>query len=345
MKKVTLMVLAVAILGVAYAPALAADVHELWLGKGSNTIKRYGLFDETDALNSTFIADLANTHGTRGIMQVKFGFDNGTVWTTNDGGGAITAFSTQAVSLGTIPGSAAANFGFSIPIAVNPNAPAKRVYVQGQDATTSLYKIVKFDKDGNYKGDLTPASGLVVPGLGTAGSVMGYSEGMEIDAQGNIYVSATQATNNAIIRLDPDGSNPTIWAENLRTKPQRLRFDSSGTLWYTGANNEVIRIDSPGSSPSDTRNYSFSVGSPRGLVFVPGNDDRYYVALPGSSWQRLNLNSGALDLTVSAGVNTANAAGGFSPSEVGLVIVPEPTTLALLALGGVMVMSRRRRRA
>lgn len=153
---------------------------------------------------------------------------------------------------------------------------------------------------------------------------------------GNLYVSGW--TTRKVLRFNgqtgafmdefvPSGSG------GLSTS-QGLAFRPDGNLYVCSADtHEILRYNGATGAPIDV--FASDVGRPMGLGFSP-DGKLYVVSLYDSSIRRLDASTGAFLDTF--------ASGGALNWPQNVLFTPEPATLSLLALGGLVALRRRRMR-
>lgn len=103
---------------------------------------------------------------------------------------------------------------------------------------------------------------------------------------------------NAIVRVDPDTSEVTVFAlppdrpnANLNT----AAFDNDGIMWFTGQNGVYGRLDP---ATGDMQVFDAPGGrGPYGITMTPGGDV-YYASLAGSHIARIDTSTGEASVIV-----------------------------------------------
>lgn len=202
---------------------------------------------------------------------------------------------------------------------------------------SNSYGIV-FDSSGNLyvanQGSGVNSIKKVTPaGVVTNFANIPNAQGLAFDSSGNLY--ATSSANTKVVKIDPTGATVTDYFTLPATTGQGLAFDGSGNLYAAGTNGNIFKI-----TAVNTGALFGTVANARGVV-TDASNNLYVSSQVGSVVQ-----------FTPAGAQSTLASGGnlSSPWFITLGSVtaggsaPEPGTLALLALGGTLVLARRRRK-
>ena len=187
-----------------------------------------------------------------------------------------------------------------------------------------------FDRSGNLYA--ANAINNQVSRISPAGAVSVFAtlpapNGLAFDAAGNLY--AADFTTSQISRISSSGTVSLFATLPTNSRPDGLAFDASGNLY----------------AATDSTSQIFSI-NPAGLVSL-------FATLPANSgpvglaFDRLgNLyaadsNTSQLSRISADGQNVSSFAGIFSPGYLAFGVVPEPSTWALAALGGLVIVVAR----
>lgn len=197
-----------------------------------------------------------------------------------------------------------------------------------------------FDSSGNLyvanQGSGTNSIKKVTPGgVVTTFANVPSAQGLAFDSSGNLY--ATSSANTKVIKIDPTGTTVTDYFTLPATTGQGLAFDSLGNLYAAGTNGNVFKI-----TALNTGAIFGTVGAARGVVTDSSNN----IYVSGQVGSVVKFTSGGAQSTLTSGGNLSapwfitlgSVTAGISTSA------PEPGTLAFLALGGTLVLARRRRK-
>lgn len=265
-------------------------------------------------------------------------------------------------------GSGGLNAPFGITI-----GPDNNLYVSGYsnnavlryDGTSGAFKGSFAPSGGGYSGELTgpwglrfgPDNNLYVNKSGTAGSTRGVlrynggtgkfidnfanSGGLQsafdcaFDGAGGLYV--TDSIDNSVKKYNgTTGQFQSIFASGGGLlSPTGLTFGPDGNLYVaSSATGAILRYD--GASGQFLNVFASGFPTPIGITFGP-DGNLYACSESADAVLRFDGKTGA-----SLGYFIAPGSGGLDGAEF-MVFVPEPATLGLLALSGLMVVSPRRR--
>jgi sugar lactone lactonase YvrE len=197
---------------------------------------------------------------------------------------------------------------------------------------------IAFDPNGKlYEATTTPIGSGVVYQISSSGGLASQSfggllngsnpTGIAFDPNGNLYVAISGA--NKIHKVSAAGTNLGDFASGL-SSPAGIAFDSSGNLYAANFQSNTIEKFSPtGVDLGAFAGPSAGLNGPFGLAF--DNDGILWVS---------NYRGGTIEKLNAAGTNVGlvSVGNGFNPTFIAFAPVPEPSTLTLLALGGVGVI-------
>ncbi|MFN0134666.1 MAG: PEP-CTERM sorting domain-containing protein [Phycisphaerae bacterium] len=219
--------------------------------------------------------------------------------------------------------------------------------------------VFEYGYNGSYIGTFAgPSSGIDGPfGLEVAGN--------------SVYVASN--VNGKIVRYDSNGANPTDWATGVGT-PRDLEFRANDVLVTESGGDDVVRYDFSGALQGPWHNSDGVSGidfpqqiqlesdggalvagftAPFGIYdYNPdGTQNRYYGGLITSPRGVYRLGDGNILYAGGTQIRKIDAVSGI---ETGILNqsgasfrfieyspLPEPTSLALLVLGGMLIMKRR----
>lgn len=164
----------------------------------------------------------------------------------------------------------------------------------------------------------------------TFASGMDGPEGLAFDSSGSLYVTCFYLEESRYLgevrRFDSSG-NGSVFASGLIGHPSGLAFDSSGYLYVTNELGGTIeKFDSSGNSSI----FASGLNYPWGLEF--DSSGYLYVANNGDS---------SVVKIDPRGNKSVFASSGVSGPEGIAIQVPDPSTLLLLGLGGLLLRKRR----
>lgn len=152
-------------------------------------------------------------------------------------------------------------------------------------------------------------------------------DSLAFDSLGNLYTAnlKTDITGDTITKIDTLG-NTSVFASGINT-PNGLAFDTLGNLFVSNLQgNSITKIDSLGISSLWASSLELLDG-PAALAF--DSESNLYVA---------NFEGGNITKISVDGQSLSNFATiGNTPIGLAFDLVPEPSTIALLLLGGLMV--------
>lgn len=270
-----------------------------------------------DQDNGDYLGVFASVSAPDGIVCVG----NDSVWVASQTLGQVLHFPSIA---GGSPDATINGFYRPIPMALGPDG---NLYVG--------------DDTGNGRINRYTAAGVFIDTFVSASDIDGlhFPRGLAFGPDGDLYVSS--AKNNAILRYDGStGAYEGVFASSELSSPHGLVFDANGDLYvanYYGGN--VIHYNSAGTV---VRTLSGGAsGYTVGLAFGP--DHNLYVSSrdPGTgdgSIKRFDPVTGAyIDDFV-----PARLGGLVNPSYFSFSVIPEPSTLILLAVSATGLRVRRR---
>jgi sugar lactone lactonase YvrE len=187
----------------------------------------------------------------------------------------------------------------------NPNYMTYRNDCLYVTSNTTSGSVVKFDLNGNRS---TYVSGLVEP------------TGLAFDDSGNLFVNCWDE--GAIKKIDING-NISTFATALNA-PEGLACDRNGNLYAancTYPTGPIYKYDSNGNRTT----FVSDLILPAGLAF----DSAGYLYVGD------HLVNGTINKIDSFGNSSVFASGLYGPGVI--VIIPEPATIGLLALGGIFI--------
>lgn len=171
------------------------------------------------------------------------------------------------------------------------------------------------------------------PGGGSTPSVFasGFATPLSLafDSAGNLYVASGYGNGNGIITKITPGGTPTLFASGL-SFPNGMAFNSAGDLFVSSQSSGVISEFAPGGG-TPTTFVTLSDNDLNGLAFNSAGD-LFAAAGDGHITEITPGGTPTLIATLS-GIGEGLA---FAP-------VPEPSVLALAAVGGIALIFRRRK--
>jgi hypothetical protein len=311
------------------------------------TLTAAALFSGSTAMAATLYIGPAT-----GTVQTAGNWDNGLPSSTNPGtissdalyvtgtAGLMTGYH-MTLTAGTLKGASAAVFNLSGGSMTVNGASAEFSY-SGMTLTSSSYTVT------SGKGTANTGANARATNLGGSATatfdggtstfereivLSGFSQ--FIVNAGTVTVNTNSATAaNSGFRTGTDGgtlrfNGGTTVAPYLNmAHPTGVVFGgtAAGSLALTEANGNGLALD-PANLPNVTLNWLS--GSQMSLT-VAGRNQAYYETLWGSS--RLQFNGG----------NTGAFGDHFVVSGETLTLIPEPASLSLLGLGGLLMLGRRR---
>jgi DNA-binding beta-propeller fold protein YncE len=261
-----------------------------------------------EKFNSVTGADLGTFARTGLNGPEGLAFDSaGNLFVSNDGNNSIMKFT---------PGGTGTVFA-TYPTDPNLFAPEGLAF----DKAGNLYVANWF---GNTIEKFTP------DGVGSIfASGLNYPAGLAFDNGGNLY--AANYGNDSIEKFTPDGVGSSF-ASSI-SGPEGLAFDAAGNLFVANANNQTIEKFTPGGIGSV---FASGLKSPLSLA-VDSAGTLYVVNESAAFNQKNDIEKFAPDGTY-LGVLTST---GVNEPFFIAIQVPEPSSLSLLTLSGVIMMRRR----
>jgi sugar lactone lactonase YvrE len=193
-----------------------------------------------------------------------------------------------------------------------------------------------FDRAGNlyvasssYITKFTPAG---VPSTFTSTGVSA-GQGLAFDQAGNLYVA--NWSGSTIRKYSPTGANLGVFASTGLSGPVGLAFDGAGNLYAANRENNTIWKYTPGGVGSLFA--STGLISPRGLAFDSAGN-LYAANMTGYTIEKFSPTG--IDLGAFADFSATYAA----PDFIVILpdVIPEPSTVAILGLGAMLVIGRQK---
>ncbi len=161
-------------------------------------------------------------------------------------------------------------------------------------------------------------------------STLTGADAVTVSTSGQVYV-LNGGTD--IYKLDSSGV-ATSFVTGL-SGARGLAFDSSGNLFTLNYNaGAIVKIDSTGAKSNVARTGTDVYNNPKDLIFDA--DDNLYIANSSPN----NIAKFVFNTTTQAYDGTVYAT--LSAGPTGIALVPEPSSVALLGLGGLALLRRRR---
>ncbi len=155
-------------------------------------------------------------------------------------------------------------------------------------------------------------------------STSGTVNGLALDSGGNFYA----AIGTSIWKFNSLGQG-TVFSTHAPVNTMGLALDSHGYLYAADFSyGRVVKFDSSGNASIFA---SSGLSGPVGLAF--DSNDYLYAA---------NRGSGTIERFDQNGQGTLFASGLYTPTYLAVQIIPEPSLVALLALGSSTLLLRRR---
>jgi hypothetical protein len=210
-----------------------------------------------------------------------------------------------------------------------------RMIVAGQ-TSTSQGGVAEYLLDGTLV-KMVVAQGTVIPGLGGAGNALASISGLGVDANGKIYLTVRPGGVGKVLRF---AANGTFELQNTlyTTEPNDLLYVTgsgaqAGNLLLSCNNCGDIRSYNPATLTNDFGVF-VSQGSVSSVQMIMEGDNILIAQTKKDVIERFDQLGNSLDTSFFV-AGATNFRGVYSA-------LPEPSTIALLGLGGLMMLRRRR---
>jgi glucose/arabinose dehydrogenase len=202
-------------------------------------------------------------------------------------------------------------------------------------STQPLGQQIAFNSSGDlFVGNNQNGGGITeITPNGTATTFgFGFTQpsGVAVDSHGNVFVTNTHI--GQIVEVAPNGSSESLFATGL-DNPYNLTFNSQGNLFASDWGNGDIYEFGPGGMSI----YASGFQHPVGMAF--DNAGNLFIAVGGGT-----SSPGYIEEITSTGTTETFSTQVSSPIGLAFLPVPEPSTLALLAVGASAVVLRLRRK-
>jgi sugar lactone lactonase YvrE len=240
--------------------------------------------------------------------------------------GVVTPFVSGLTTPGGMAFDSSQNLYVSTGTTVSKISPGGSVstFVSGQTDSSGL----AFDASGNLYVASSTGINKVTPGGSVSQFAVGNYYGLAFDTNGDLFASNLPST---IVKILPNGTVSTFYSG--LSEPLGMAFDASGNLYVEsdlGVNQGIITKITPGGAASTFA--SGLAGTSDGLV-IDGSGNIYLANNPGSISK----------FTPPSGIPSTFASGLNGADSMVLAPVPEPSCIALMAMGGLALLALRRR--
>lgn len=313
-----------AVLAAASSAARAVPIGAYLSSFTTDDVKRY------NTTTGTYEATVANYPSTGsnpassffGAIGITFGHD-GLLYAVSYHNNKILAIDANAVTLPTTAATFIDLTATNKSQDITYDAARSRYYVNPDSSST----VREYDTTGAYLGNL--------PGLaaGANRTVLG--------PDGRLYGTNTSSANVWVYDFNTDTVSAfTGVGSGGTTSPLNLMFGPDGNLYVADYNQSAVyRYNGTTGAFIDLFVTGGSGGLTNATGVVFGPDGNLYVSSRNTNQVlRYNGTTGAyIDVFIASGVNGPSA-----PQEL-IFVVPEPASLALLGLGGAMILRQRTR--
>ena len=320
-KRVLILVALLAVFAGYVGPADAAPAVEVWTvtQDGPSSAPPSLHFLKADTLQETGIANLGS--GWAWHMAVANVGKNGDVWVTGNK-------QAQIINLdGTVKGMVD-DAGFSYTEGIEKYNG--KMLLMGN--TSSGGQIVEYNLDGTVNRTLVSAP-TYIPGLGGTGGNMAGNEGFGVGPDGKLYVA--QTSYDQVIRFSKNGAFEAISSAFGGEVSDLVVINEGprkGTALITDRQDNNVREFNLATLSVGPVFHNSTVGaSPTQVIVEPGGN--ILIASTGSTVRRFDQAGNLLNESFMHAARTNFRA---------VAYIPEPASLALLSLGGLMILRRRR---
>jgi sugar lactone lactonase YvrE len=168
--------------------------------------------------------------------------------------------------------------------------------------------------------------------LSTFASGFSYPISMTFDQSGNLFVGSGYGNGNGVITRITPGGTPSTFATGL-SFPQGLAINSAGDLFEADTGTLNINEFGPGGGAPSV---FATLGTGSGGVAIDSQDNLFVSDGYGGH---------IIEYPHGGGPSTIIATGLGDGTGMAIQPVPEPTTIALLGIGGAALMIRRRKQS
>lgn len=237
------------------------------------------------------------------------------MYSSGSAGDGLAKFDT-ATGVGTFVGSYGLGLGDGFALTID-------------NTTGTLYTLMDSYSDGKLA-TVNPATGAAtVFGAGNSISNMMI---LEIATDGTMYSASWSS--NSLYEMDKTTGVATLIGALGFTGIMDLAFDSTGTLWAT--NGALYTVNTTTGAGTFVTALSGGIGSNMGIAFDSADN------LLATEWGTASSPFWEIDTTTGVATAINGASGIFSPHG-GDILVPEPGSMTLLALGLLGLVALRRR--